>query len=132
MLKSHVKFHSIAGKRLVLIVDDEIVNREMLRNIVQNDFDVVMAEDGEEAVEKIKEYGDLLSLILLDLNMPKMGGYDVIQWLKSSDDYVNIPVIVLTGDKHAEVDSLTMGAADFLTKDPLVVVIQNGAYVNVD
>ncbi len=120
MLKSHVKFHSIAGKRLVLIVDDEIVNREMLRNIVQNDFDVVMAEDGEEAVEKIKEHGDLLSLILLDLNMPKMGGYDVIQWLKSSDDYVNIPVIVLTGDKHAEVDSLTMGAADFLTKDPLV------------
>ena len=120
MLKSHVKFHSIAGKRLVLIVDDEIVNREMLRNIIQNDFDVVMAEDGEEAVEKIKEHGDLLSLILLDLNMPKMGGYDVIQWLKSSDDYVNIPVIVLTGDKHAEVDSLTMGAADFLTKDPLV------------
>ena len=120
MLKSHVKFHSIAGKRLVLIVDDEIVNREMLRNIVQNDFDVVMAEDGEEAVEKIKEHGDLLSLILLDLNMPKMGGYDVIQWLKSSDDYVNIPVIVLTSDKHAEVDSLTMGAADFLTKDPLV------------
>jgi len=120
MLKSHVKFHSIAGKRLVLIVDDEIVNREMLRNIIQNDFDVVMAEDGEEAVEKIKEHGDLLSLILLDLNMPKMGGYDVIQWLKSSDDYVNIPVIVLTSDKHAEVDSLTMGAADFLTKDPLV------------
>lgn len=120
MLKSHVKFHSIAGKRLVLIVDDEIVNREMLRNIIQNDFDVVMAEDGEKAVEKIKEHGDLLSLILLDLNMPKMGGYDVIQWLKSSDDYVNIPVIVLTGDKHAEVDSLTMGAADFLTKDPLV------------
>ena len=69
MLKSHVKFHSIAGKRLVLIVDDEIVNREMLRNIVQNDFDVVMAEDGEEAVEKIKEYGTLLSLVLLDLRM---------------------------------------------------------------
>jgi len=125
MLKSHVKFHSVAGKRLVLIVDDGIINREMLRNIIKDDFDTVMAEDGEEAVEKIKEYGSMLSLVLLDLNMPRMNGYDVMYWMQASDEYANIPVIVLTGDRHAEVDSLKMGAADFLFKDfwePAVVL----------
>ena len=85
MLQSHVKFHSIAGKRLVLIVDDEQINRDILQHIVEEDFDFVTASDGEEAVEKIKEYGGLLSLVLLDLRMPKMDGFDVIQWMKSSD-----------------------------------------------
>ena len=83
MLQSHVKFHSIAGKRLVLIVDDEQINRDILQHIVEEDFDFVTASDGEEAVEKIKEYGGLLSLVLLDLRMPKMDGFDVIQWMKS-------------------------------------------------
>ena len=55
MLQSHVKFHSIAGKRLVLIVDDEQINRDILQHIVEEDFDFVTASDGEEAVEKIKE-----------------------------------------------------------------------------
>lgn len=120
MLKSHVKFYSIAGKRLVLIAEDEIVNREIIRNIIQNDFDVIMAVDGEEAVEQIKKHGELLSLILLDINMPKMSGFDVLQWMKASDDYAEIPTIVLTSDKASEVDSLKMGAADFIIKDPLV------------
>ena len=55
MLQSHVKFHSTAGKRLVLIVDDEQINRDILQHIVEEDFDFVTASDGEEAVEKIKE-----------------------------------------------------------------------------
>ena len=116
MLQSHVKFHSIAGKRLVLIVDDEQINRDILQHIVEEDFDFVTASDGEEAVEKIKEYGGLLSLVLLDLRMPKMDGFDVIQWMKSSDEYAEIPVIVLTSDESAEVDSLKFGASDFIVK----------------
>ena len=116
MLKSHVKFHSIAGKRLVLIVDDEEINREMLKHIIEKDFDCLMACDGEEAVEKIKENGDLLSLVLMDLRMPKMDGFEVLQWMKSSDDYANLPVIVLTSDDSAEVDALQMGASDFILK----------------
>ena len=125
MLKSHEKFHSIAGKRLVLIVDDEQINRELLELNIGNDYDCILAADGEEAVEKIKEQGELLSLVLLDLRMPKMDGFEVIQWMKSSDDYANIPIIVLTSDQGAEVDTLKMGATDFIPKpfpDPEVIL----------
>ena len=116
MLSSHVKFHSIAGKRLVLIVDDEQLNRDMLQHIVEKDFDTVMAADGEEAIEKIKENGELLSLVLLDLRMPRMNGFEVLQWMKEREEYANIPVIVLTTDESAEVDSLKLGASDFIVK----------------
>ena len=116
MLKSHVKFHSIAGKRLVLIVDDEQINRNILGHIVGDDFDCVFATNGEEAVAKIQEHGELLSLVLLDLRMPVMDGFEVIRWMKSSDDYAEIPVIVLTSDESAEVDSLQLGASDFIMK----------------
>lgn len=115
MLQSHVKFHSIAGKRLVLIVDDEEINREMLKHIIENDFDYIMAENGQEALEKIKEYGETLSLVLLDLRMPVMDGFEVIQWMKGSE-YSEIPIIVLSSDAAAEVDSLQIGASDFIVK----------------
>lgn len=116
MLKSHDTFHSIAGKRLVLIVDDEQINRDILGHIVGDDFDCAFATNGEEAVAKIREFGDLLSLVLLDLRMPVMDGFEVIRWMKSSDDYAEIPVIVLTSDESAEVDSLQLGASDFIMK----------------
>ena len=116
MLKSHVKFHSTAGKRLILIVDDEMINREMLKNIIGKDFDVVMAENGEEALEKIKEHGKFLSLVLLDLRMPVMDGFAVMEWMKAREEYSEIPIIVLTSEESAEVDSLKMGADDFVLK----------------
>lgn len=116
MLMSHVKFHSTAGKRLILIVDDEMINREMLKNIIGKDFDVVMAENGEEALEKIKEHGKFLSLVLLDLRMPVMDGFAVMEWMKAREEYSEIPIIVLTSEESAEVDSLKMGADDFVLK----------------
>lgn len=116
MLKSHVKFHSIAGKRLVLIVDDEQINRDILARIITDDFDCVFAANGEEAVARIREYGDMLSLVLLDLRMPVMDGFEVMRWMKSTDGYAEIPVIILTSDESAEVASLKLGASDFITK----------------
>ena len=116
MLNSHVKFHSTDGKRLVLIVDDEAINREILVNIIQDEFNSITAANGVEAVEKIEEYGDYLSLILLDLKMPLMDGFEVMQWIKTSEKYNSLPIIVLTSEESAEVDSLKMGASDFLAK----------------
>ena len=51
MLKSHEKFHSENGKRLLLIADDEFINREILREILQNDYELLFAENGEETLE---------------------------------------------------------------------------------
>ena len=59
-------------KRLVLVVDDEQINRELLGNIAQQEYNVIYASDGDEALEAMKEHKDMLSLVLLDIIMPKM------------------------------------------------------------
>lgn len=116
MLETHAKFHSSNGKRLVLIVDDEAINRELLNLVLQDDFETIFAADGKTALETIREKHDVLSLILLDLLMPGMNGLDLIKILKNDQDLKDIPVIVLTADQEAEVTSLQLGASDFIPK----------------
>ena len=79
MLKSHEKFHSANGRRLILIVDDEQINREMLGAVLSTDYELIFAENGREALEKIRANKDQLSLVLLDLLMPVMSGTEVLQ-----------------------------------------------------
>ncbi|MBQ9707802.1 MAG: EAL domain-containing protein [Firmicutes bacterium] len=116
MLDSHVKFHSANGKRLILIVDDEEINREILGAILEDKYEILYAETGEEALELIKENRDNLSLVLLELILPGIHGFDVLREMKSDPVMGNIPVIVLTADKAAEVESLSLGAIDFISK----------------
>jgi len=103
-------------RRLVLIVDDEQINRVLLGSIVQKQYDVIFAENGKEAYEAIKEYQQKISLILLDILMPEMNGYSLLEVLKKDPVLRKIPVIVLTSDRSAEVKSLQMGAVDFIPK----------------
>lgn len=116
MLKSHKNFHSQNGKRLVLIADDEMINREMLGNLLSADYELLYAEDGEEAFEKILRYHEYLSLVLLDIMMPKMNGLELLAQMKKNPSLGQIPVIVVTSDQKAEVDCLGLGASDFLSK----------------
>ena len=116
MLKTHEKFHSANGKRRILIVDDELINRELLKLVLEDDYETLTAPDGETALEIIRENSDTLSLLLLDLLMPGMHGFDVIKTMKDDPDLKHIPVIVLTADQKAEVESLKLGAADFISK----------------
>ena len=116
MLQSHVKFHSTSGKRLILIVDDEQMNRELLGYIASSDFDVLYAENGEEAIRVLKENTRHISLVLLDLMMPGMDGYDVMRIMKNDEEYRQIPIIVLTSEVRAEVECLRLGASDFILK----------------
>ena len=103
-------------KRKILIVDDEFINREMLGFSLSEDYDVIFAENGEEALEQVKEHNDSLSLILLDLLMPVMSGMVVLRKLKESNEWSKIPVIVMTADHESEVASLELGAMDFIPK----------------
>ena len=116
MLKSHERFYSEHGKRLVLIVDDEAVNREMLGMILEDEYEILAAGDGAEALEIIRKNSTLLSLVILDLMMPKMSGQELLDILKKDEELRRIPVIVLTSDKTAEVSSLRQGASDFIMK----------------
>ena len=102
--------------RKVLIVDDEIVNRELLGFIVSRDYEVLYAENGREALDLLRLHRTQLSLVLLDLLMPEIDGYQVLEVIREDTELSRIPVIVLTSEKSAEVRSLQLGAADFITK----------------
>ena len=116
MLKAREKFRSGNGKRKVLIVDDELINRELLKLILEDEYDTYTAPDGETALQLAHEHGDTFSVIMLDLLMPGMHGIEVIRHLKEDPTLQQIPIIVLTADSKAEVQSLKEGAVDFITK----------------
>ena len=116
MLKSHEKFHSVNGKRQVLVVDDELINREILRAVLQDSYELLFAENGREALSIMRENKDTLSVVLLDLMMPVMSGMEMLQAAKQDADIAPIPIIVISADQNAEVDCLTAGASDFIPK----------------
>ena len=103
-------------KRRILIVEDEFINREILKANLEQDYDILLAETGEQALSVAEAEADTLSLVLLDLNLPDMHGMDILRRMKEDDRFSRIPVIVLTSDTEAEVDSLNSGANDFISK----------------
>ena len=105
-----------SGKRQILVADDEFINREILENVLADEYDVLKAEDGEMAYEMIKKNRNTLSLILLDLIMPKLTGLELLARLGEDPELKGIPVIVLTSDQDSEVTSLKKGAYDFIPK----------------
>ena len=116
MLKSHEKFHSTNGKRQILIADDELINREILGEILKNDYDLLFAADGQETLDMIRKHSGTLSLVLLDIMMPILSGLDVLKVMKEEPALSRIPVIVMTAERDAEVESLRLGATDFIPK----------------
>lgn len=103
-------------KRHVLVVDDENINRMILGHILQNEYEIHFAADGKQALEYIEKKYENISIILLDLLMPVMDGFELLKLLHGSKKYKSIPVIVLTSEKSAEIRSLQMGAVDFIPK----------------
>lgn len=116
MLKSHERFYTVNGKRQILVVDDEMINRELLGNLLKTNYEVLFACDGNEAIEQIEKNKDTLSVVLLDLLMPEINGIEVLKRVKASPILRNIPIVVITSDQESEVKSLVLGAADFIPK----------------
>jgi len=108
----------------VLIVDDERSNISTLRSILSPDYTVYASSDGEDAIETAEEF--VPDLILLDIIMPGMDGYDVITELKASEKTQHIPVIFITGlnNTDAEEKGLAMGAADYIQKPFNSVIVK--------
>ena len=102
--------------RKVLIVDDEFIEREMLGAMLNDLYEIGYAGNGREALDMIRSEKATLSLIILDLHMPELDGYSVLEAIRADNEMRRIPVIVLTSEKEAEVKSLQLGAADFITK----------------
>jgi putative two-component system response regulator len=101
----------------ILVVDDTIATRKMLADLLQRDgYDALEACTGHEALDLVYQYDP--DLILLDVVMPEMNGYEVCRLLKQDDNTRLIPVILLTSleDKAARIQGIEAGADDFLIK----------------
>ena len=103
-------------RHLVLVVEDQEINRDVLGMILEDDYDVIYAENGEEGLEQMRSHLDKLSIVLLDLMMPVMDGFEVLRHMRGDPELASMPVIVLTAEKNAELRALQLGAADFITK----------------
>jgi len=101
-----------------LVVDDDPLNRMIVRNLLaKNGFHVSEAADGLEALERLRERAEC-ALIVLDLEMPRMGGIELLGRLKASVATAGIPVVVLTGSEDAEAEArlIDLGADDYIEK----------------
>ena len=111
--------------RRILIVEDEEINRSILGHILKEDYEILYAANGLEALEQVKIHKDELAIVLLDLHMPQLSGMEVLKVMKEEDELRDIPVIVMTSDQTAEVDCLKIGAIDFIPKPyPSAEIIQ--------
>ena len=108
----------MARKRTLLLVEDNPLNAELLSLILKEEYDTVWVQDGRQGLEKLQQAGEEISLILLDLMMPVMDGYEFLENLRTHPSLSGIPVIAMTqqGDESDEEKALALGAADFLTK----------------
>ncbi len=104
-------------KARILIVDDEKMNLKVLADLLKDEYAPVLARSGEQALQQA--FGDMPpDLILLDVIMPQMGGYEVIKILKNNDRTNNIPVIFVTALNSIkdEEQGFKLGAVDYITK----------------
>jgi len=103
-------------KNSLLLVDDEKSNLEVLLSILSSDYTIYMTKSGPSAIEMAEKYSP--DLILLDIIMPDMDGYEVLKALRSSSKNKHIPVIFITGLNSVEDEEkgLDLGAADFIHK----------------
>ena len=106
----------IHARKRILIVDDIEMNREIMGDLLAEDYDISYASDGVEALQALHSHKDETDLVLLDLQMPNMGGREVIAQMQIDEDLRFIPAIILTVDQDAELDCLRIGAMDFIPK----------------
>ena len=111
-----IRSKQIQRRNLVLVVDDQEINRDVLGIILAERYEIIYAENGRQALELMRENIDSLSIVMLDLIMPEMNGFDVMKCVQEDEQLRRIPIIVLTAEKSAELQALQMGAADFITK----------------
>lgn len=105
-------------KRQILIVDDEDVNRAILGGVYEDEYDILEASNGQEAIEQIKNEENDIVLICLDIVMPVLDGFGVLDYMKENDLLEKIPVILITSESVGLSDdrAYAYGVADVMHK----------------
>lgn len=110
---------AISSKKLnVLIVDDSRLNREILSSMLGDQFSIMEASSGEKCLELLKQYGTGISIVLLDIIMPGMSGFDVLRYMNSDHWIDDIPVIMISSDYTAESvrEAYDLGVTDYIRR----------------
>ncbi len=102
----------------VMIVDDNMANLIMARKTLEEEYEVIPVSSGISALECLNDMPDLPDLVLLDVDMPNVNGFQVISEMKNIPKLVNIPIIFLTAqdDDTTELESYNLGAMDYIRK----------------
>lgn len=105
-------------KYKILIVDDSEMNREILSAILGDEFEILEAENGEECISVIRKYGTSISLVLLDIVMPVMDGFEVLEFLNKYQWIDDIPVIMISSEDSATSvkKAYEMGVSDYINR----------------
>ena len=105
-------------KQQILIVDDSEMNREILTEMLQDDFRILEAENGEEALKMLKQYDTGISLMLLDIVMPVMNGFEVLAAMAREHWMDDIPVIMISSEGSEDYirRAYEMGIADYIRR----------------
>ncbi len=103
-------------KKVILVVDDTVINLKYASEVLEDKYKVIPAKSGEKALQLLEKI--IPDLILLDIEMPEMDGYEAIQKIKANAKTAGVPVIFLTAhaDKENELAGFKLGAVDFITK----------------
>lgn len=104
--------------RQILIVDDVAVNRDMLQEMLEEEYEVLQAENGRQAVDLLLNFRERISAVLLDLIMPEMDGFEVLKVMQNENLIGTIPVMVISGDNSGEAEErcFEYGVSDFISK----------------
>lgn len=107
-----------AAKPRVLIIDDSELNRDLLKEMLRDRYEVLEAADGEKGLALLYELGTKISLVLLDVVMPKLGGFDVLAVMQKERWLYDIPVMMISAeDSPAFIQkAYDMGASDYITR----------------
>lgn len=115
-------------KRTLLIIEDDEINCQILTEILEEKYSVITAQNGKEGLDLLKRYGQRISAIMLDIQMPVMDGYEFLELVGCDAVLCKIPVIVTTvlDNIQDEVRCLELGAADFIVKpyNPKLIMVR--------
>lgn len=115
-------------KRTLLIIEDDEINCQILTEILEEKYSVITAQNGKEGLDLLKRYGQHISTIMLDIQMPVMDGYEFLELVGCDAVLCKIPVIVTTvlDNIQDEVRCLELGAADFIVKpyNPKLIMVR--------
>ena len=116
--KGNYKMSEVIIKQKILIADDSEMNRELLAAILEEEYDIIQANDGVQAVDCLQRHAEEISLLLLDIVMPHMDGFEVLSYMNKEHWIDSIPVVIISSENSPIYikRGYDLGATDFIGK----------------